>query len=247
MKIPVMRGVIDRRILANYRLDPDVAAHVLPAPFRPKLVRGDAVAGVCLIRLKGVRPAWLPLGWGVRSENAAHRFAVEWNDGEQIKQGVFIPRRDTSSRLNALVGGRLFPGEHHHATFDVDETGDRLKVVMRSDDGQTAIDIDSRESRHFPDSSVFESLQEASAFFEEGSLGYSTTPKPDRFDGLELRCNTWHTEPLDVIKVHSSYFGDPEVFPQGSVTFDHALLMRNIPHEWHGRDELCCRPIASLH
>jgi hypothetical protein len=35
MKIPIMQGVIDRRILANFHVDPDVLAKVLPSPFRP--------------------------------------------------------------------------------------------------------------------------------------------------------------------------------------------------------------------
>src|SRR5256885_147785 len=40
MRIPVLRGVIDRRILVNYRADPDVLSKLLPSPFRPKLVEG---------------------------------------------------------------------------------------------------------------------------------------------------------------------------------------------------------------
>jgi len=38
MQIPVIRGLIDRRILVNYRVDPDVLARFLPPPFRPLLV-----------------------------------------------------------------------------------------------------------------------------------------------------------------------------------------------------------------
>ena len=45
-----------------------------------------------------------------------------------------------------------------------------------------------------PPTSLFGSLQEASAFFERGSLGYSVTARPGQFDGLELR--SFHsTEP----------------------------------------------------
>ncbi len=40
MRLPVVQGVIDRRILANFRVDPDVLKKALPAPFRPKLVHG---------------------------------------------------------------------------------------------------------------------------------------------------------------------------------------------------------------
>ena len=47
-------------------------------------------------------------------------------------------------------------------------------------------------------------------------------------------------EPLDVESVSSSYFDDASRFPKGTVDFDCALLMQGIPHEWHGRDGLCC-------
>ena len=51
---------------------------------------------------------------GMTSENSAHRIAVEWDDEEGVvKEGVFVPRRDTDSRLVALAGGRIFPGMHH--------------------------------------------------------------------------------------------------------------------------------------
>src|SRR5262245_19574917 len=76
MRLPSLRGVIDRRILVNYRVDPDVLARLLPSPFRPQMIGGFALAWICLIRLRGVRPRWA--GWlpGLRSENAAHRIAV---------------------------------------------------------------------------------------------------------------------------------------------------------------------------
>src|ERR1700683_3947440 len=110
MQIPIIRGLIDRRILVNFRADSDVLARLLPAPFRPKLVNGMGMAGVCLIRLKSIRPRFLPAFLGISSENAAHRIAVEWDEDGETTEGVFIPRRDTSSRLNTLLGGRLFPG-----------------------------------------------------------------------------------------------------------------------------------------
>ena len=78
MQFPAMRGIIDRRILANFRVDPDVLAKVLPCPFRPKLVNGKGIAGICLIRLKQIRPRFVPAFMGISSENAAHRIAVEW-------------------------------------------------------------------------------------------------------------------------------------------------------------------------
>ncbi len=60
MKLPVVRGTIDRRILANYRIDPIVMKELLPQPFRPKVINGFAIGGICLIRLKAIRPRFFP-------------------------------------------------------------------------------------------------------------------------------------------------------------------------------------------
>jgi len=241
MHVPTLQGLIERRILANYRIDPAVAARVLPAPFRPKIHRGYAIAGICLIRLVHVRPAAMPGPFGIGSENAAHRFAVEWNENGQTQEGVYIPRRDTSSHLNALLGGRLFPGHHHHARFDVTETDTQLSVALTSDDNQTSVRVIGCVTDNVPPDSIFPSLEEASDFFRRGALGYSATPAGQQFDGLELRCDRWDVTPLKVETIESSFFDDRSIFPAGSITFDCALLMRNISHTWHSREALCCK------
>src|SRR5215216_6534259 len=111
MRIPKIKGVIKRRLLINFRAAPEVIQPLLPYPFRPKLHNGWAMVGICLIRLEHIRPVALPGFLGLSSENAAHRIAVQWNDADgTLREGVYIPRRDSSSRLNQLAGGRLFPG-----------------------------------------------------------------------------------------------------------------------------------------
>ncbi len=240
MRIPVVRGVIERRILVNYRVDPEVLTPLLPSPFRPKLHRGFGMVGICLIRLRGVRPRFLPSWLGIASENAAHRTAVEWNAGDAVRQGVYVRRRDTNSRLNAAAGGRIFPGIHSLAKFTVKETETHFEVMLQSDDGDTRMSVVADVAEQLPATSSFGSLAEVSAFFEAGSLGYSATPNPHKFQGLELRCRHWKVEPLSVSSVQSSVFDDRAVFPDGSITFDCALLMRNIEHEWHGQADLCC-------
>jgi len=46
----------------------------------------------------------------ISSENGAHRIAVEWEENGTLKEGAYIPRRDTSSTLNSLAGVTIFPG-----------------------------------------------------------------------------------------------------------------------------------------
>src|SRR5262249_52845988 len=160
MRIPAIRGVIDRRILVNYRVDPEVLAKLLPAPFRPKLVHGAGMAGGWLIRLKDIRPKFFPPFLGVGSENAPHPIAVGGEQAGKRREGVFIPRRDTSSWLNTLAGGRLFPGEHHHASFRVEERDGHYRIVLDSDDRRTHLLVEGRVAAGLPKTSVFRSLQQ---------------------------------------------------------------------------------------
>jgi hypothetical protein len=111
---------------------------------------------------------------------------------------------------------------------------------LRSHDGVTGVSVRGRRADELPTSSVFRSIEEASAFFQAGSLGYSPTADESRLQGLELRCLNWHVESLTVDEVQSSFFEDVSVFPKGSIEFDCALLMRGIEHEWHGKADLCC-------
>jgi hypothetical protein len=223
-----------RRLLVNFRVDEKVMERFLPPPFRPKLHRGYAIAGICLIRLEQIRPAWLPLFCGISSENAAHRIAVLWDEPSgESREGVFIPRRDTGSLLNHFAGGRIFPGEHHLADFAVTDDGSRISMSIRASDGRISVHLRASESDSLPESSCFESLAESSSFFKGGSIGYSVTRDCCRLDGIRLQTDGWRVRPLAVEHVESSFFADESAFPAGSVTFDHALIMRDLSHQWH--------------
>lgn len=229
MKIPTIHGIIERRILINYIAEPSVIEKILPKPFKPKLFEGKAIVGICLIRLKNIKPKGFPDFMGVNSENGAHRIAVEWEETGEIREGVFIPRRDTNSKINALVGGRVFPGRHYFAKFNVIEQNNHYHINFTSSDN-TTIEINAELSEYFDKNSIFKTIDNVSVFFENGSIGYS--PNGNIYEGLKLETYKWRVEPLNVSNVKSSFFEDKNIFPEGSIIFDNATLMENIEHEW---------------
>jgi hypothetical protein len=232
MRLPEIQGEIERRLLVNYRVDPEAAARALPAPFRPQLVGDAAVAGICLIRLGHMRPLRLPARFGLRSENAAHRVAVEWDTPLGPRTGVYIPRRDSDSWANIALGGRIYPGEHHRARFTVTEDDDHVAVAFASVDGSSLVDVSVHVAERLSGSRLFADTQDASGFFEAGSTGYSATSQPQRFDGLGLKTSAWKVEPTSVDYACSSFFDDSTFFPPGTAQLDCALLMRRVPVTW---------------
>lgn len=234
MNGPAMASVIERRLLVNYRLDPEAAARLLPPGMRPDLANGYAVGGICLIRLGSVRPAALPARLGVTTENAAHRIAVVWDGPDGPEHGVYIPRRDTSSRLTTLVGGRLFPGEHHHAAFDVRESRDSLQVSFRSTDAtaHAAVKVAVEVDDVLRDSELFDDVSAASRFFREAPIGRSARTTGPELDAVKLTTDRWTIAPTRLLSVESSFFSDTARFPAGTVEPDSALLMRDVPALW---------------
>ncbi len=236
--LDTIRGTIDRRILMNYRIDPSVLKGVLPEPFRPKLVQGYALGGVCLIRFKQLRPKGIPALIGMGSENAAHRIAVEWEQDGKAYEGVYIPRRNTSSWFNKNLGGKLFPAVFEQSEISADDAGDRLDVHIRSENGDTQIHFVGERTGAVTPGSVFQTVEEAWEFFNLGAIGYSATELEGRDHGVELRALNRHLEPLSIREIVSDYFDDRSRFPEGTIAVDSAFLMRNIEHEWIRHPEL---------
>ena len=235
-------AVIERHLLLNYRAAPEAVARLLPAPFRPQLRGGYAVVGLSLLRLARSRPAGVPGAVGLGSENAAHRFAVSWDGPDGPHDAVYVPRRDSTSRLTVGFGGRLFPGVHHRAAFDVAERPDRLRVAYATKDGSTAVDVEVRVADRLTGSVLFDTTDQASEFFRLGSADYSTGREQGQLQGMEIAAPAWQIDPCIIDRAASSFYDDRAVFPAGAIQLDSALVMRKVPVRWTALEPLAVRP-----
>lgn len=245
MFLDTIHGIIDRRVLLNYRIDPAALERVLPRPFRPKLYGSHGVGGVCMIRFKELRPRFAPAWLGLGSENAAHRIAVEWEQDGVLREGVFIPRRDTNSWFNKTLGGRVFPGIFHRSRFESQDSDSAVSLRIVRADGGTEIAFAGHLTDKLPATSLFPSLDAAAGFFSLGATGYSATHKEGHYHGMELHSLNWKVSALNIDEAQSCFFDDRSRFPPGTVELDCALLMRGIDHEWHSRPDLYLSPTAS--
>jgi len=245
MLMPSIRGVIKRRLLVNFRVDPDVIQRFLPEGLSPKLQGDHAIAGICLIRLEQIRPSLIPWPVGLSGENAAHRVAVTWRDADGAAgEGVYIPMRHTNSSVILMVGGRVFPGVHKRATFDVADTGIDIGISIRATAGDMDVTLRGKSAEELPRGSAFPSLAAASEFFRGGSVGYSPGREGGQLEGLTLVSPKWRVDPLAISEVHSSWLSDTSRFPVGSTEFDCALVMRDIAHHWVIAPDLYVDPEA---
>jgi hypothetical protein len=231
--LPTLEGIIARRTLLNYWVDPDVARRLVPAPLEPAIHDGRAVAGICLIRLERLRPKHLPQSVGITSENMAHRIAIRYPGPDGMRDGVFILRRETDRASVAALGGRLFPGVHTRARFDVRDPGDRLEYSVTTEAGDTDVRLRVRLVEDWRPSPLFPVFEDVRSFFAKGDCGFSCSLRGDELEGMQLRTTVWEMSPLEVEDVASTFYDDRDRFPEGTIGLDGAVLMRGIPHEWH--------------
>jgi uncharacterized protein YqjF (DUF2071 family) len=236
--LPVLTGLIARRVLLNFRADPRVAQALLPKPFVAETFHGTAIVGVCLIRLEELRPKGLPAQIGIASENMAHRIAVRYPVKGEMKSGVFVWRRETDQRLVQLFGGRLFPGVHHAANFLVQENKDGMSMHVKSDDEETDVSFSASNKLAWQATSIFKNLDEASDFFRRGECGYSLCLNQSSVEGMQLKISQWSVRSMDVRLQKTAFYSNLSRFPKGSIEFDCGLIMRTVPHQWHQIKEL---------
>lgn len=229
MTLPV-ESSIERRLLLNFRADPTIVAALLPEGFRPLVVRGWAVVGICMLRLTRIRPAGSPRWVGLSSENAAHRIAVEWCTDRRVEVGVFVPRRDTSSTVGALLGGRLLDGVLQKSRFHVEDRRDYFSAQVIGKDG-LLVEVVAHEAGSFH-SELFDDVDEASEFFQRGCVAFSPNLRRRAIEGVALESPAWAGVGVDVETIRSSVLSDESLFPRGAVTFDSALMVRDLAVTW---------------
>ena len=218
-----VRAQLRRRLLISYRLDPAVAASLLPDGFRPQIIDGSALAGVCVLGLESIRPSWVTRRWGLRSENAAHRMAVERDGDEGVEQGVFIFERHSSAWHPVLFGGRLFPGVHRKARFRIEEAGDRYALSMAAGGHSLTADV---EVGGEWTSEMFDTVQEASDLYRAGRVGWSLARNGRDVEPVALATEAWRVEGARLHHLRSSFF---DALPEGAAVFDSVVVMRDLP------------------
>lgn len=235
--LPTIRGVIDRRVLVNYRVEPAALERALPEPFRPQTVDGNGIADVCLVRVRDLRPKGLPAWLGIGCENAAHRIAAEWEaDGECCTE-MYVPWRDTDSTVNTLLGGRLLPGSTtvRRSTSVRATVTTILGCVVRT--GRLRSGWSASASRRCPavaSSTRWTRRRGSSSKDRSGTRRTSASGSTRRWNWIPTseRWSRWPLRKSPPVTSSRSRGGQRSTTP----------IMREIIHEWHEGDSVYAAP-----
>jgi hypothetical protein len=135
--LPLGRRPVLSRLLVVYRLAPQALAELLPAPLKPRLVQGYAVAAACYTHLGSALRRNEERNSAKRraggSDHLGYRFAVERADGTRA---TWIARRETSSWFEARCGAKLLRGEYGRSKFRVEESPFGVELRVEGERGE---------------------------------------------------------------------------------------------------------------
>ncbi len=225
---PTIRGFVERRLLVNYRVDLETLDKALPAPFRAREV-GDTREGmgsVCFTQVEDARPSLFPSGMGTTVEAVTHRVSAELRlEGEPTAEHCFyVPQREVSSRLQAIVGRRLLPTKMEQAEITTEENGDGCLVLVEDGIEKVGFEVRETDTDEVDEDSVFYSVESARVFLCEGGVEYSRSG--GSYGGLNCCQDGGEMVPVEVTRARSSYFEK-----MGGV-LDSAFVIAETEHEW---------------
>ena len=144
------------------------------AVLRLLLVNGFAVGCISLDRVTDLRPRGFPAATGLAVEHAAHRIAVEWNQGAVAATGFFVVARHSSSRFDRRCRRSSLPG--------APRAGDVCRL-RPSPGAQGRVRESRRQERRgrlcrrrrltSAAAQLFASTDDARRFFRRGAVSYS--------------------------------------------------------------------------
>ncbi|MDQ6837899.1 MAG: hypothetical protein M3137_06075 [Actinomycetota bacterium] len=83
------------------------------------------------------------------------------------------------------------PGDYRRAHLIARDAAGVLHVSFETADGAAAVEVRAEPASDLGSGFLFADVDQASAFFQKGSVGCSATRGCDRFDGMELRTEAW--------------------------------------------------------
>ena len=223
--LPAVRARMRERFIVNMRVPPHALATELPGSLEPQGVNGWGIISFCLLDLRRLTIAPLPAVVGPRSVSCAVRAAVLDEAGAP---SVFVPARQTSSRLGAWFTRRGFSAPHELVEIDVASHQDGGTELRVTDRGVTAIDAWLRPHTAVQ-SEAFDSLDAFARFLAMGERSYGRSRHDGKLTVLDLHKADAVYEPLSIERIDGPFV---DHWQSAGGELDSAFRTTNARYEW---------------
>ncbi len=208
------------RIVVFHRVDPDVAARLLPSEWTPRTVGGSAIVVLSYTRLGALATKFLPAA-RASSHDLAYRVAAVAPNGARASSCTWVARRETSSLLGAHWRGRALQHDHGRAKFELADEATEVRLRVHSSRGaELTLHAACCGAQPFEDALIDRPCEVSEFFLKDGQVQPHGVLSRDA-DVIDAR-EAFAPEPLVLHELSSAFFDDEDVFPPGSFEVDAA-------------------------
>lgn len=236
-KHPVaMQTVFRRCFLANFGVDPDELASVLPQHVEPDTYGDEAFVSVVVGEMEKMRPASVPKALGISYDQIVYRAVVRCGD----ERGVHFLRSDADDRIMTVLGNLMsffrfhrsdVRFRHRDGCVDLDVTTN----TTPSGDIAATFEIGSA-SDELPASSVFGDLDDAKRWLVELYAAFDHTDGRSAVDVVRIRRGAWDIQVVDDTRGRYDFMVAGEPFTRARL--DSVFAVGDIPYHWHRLEQL---------
>jgi hypothetical protein len=223
--LPTVRARMLERYIVNVRVPPDVLAAELPGCLDPQEVNGFGIVSFCLLDLRRISISPVPPVVGPRSMSCAARYAVLDEGGAP---SVFVPERQTGSRVGAWFTRRGFSAPHGLVDIELSSHPDGGAEVHVRDDGMPTLDAWLRP-RSSLESLAFSAIDDFAAFLAMGERSYGRSRHDGKLTVLDLHKADAGYEPQTVERIGGSFI---EKWKAVGGEVDSAFRTTDARYEW---------------
>lgn len=239
MQVFTVRANLDRVILLVYRLQPDAIQPLLPATMKLRTMAGHAFGGVLLARRRDLRMRLGRAAWE-GTQFAVHYLHIVDDPKQRSRYGTYVIRRDTTSRLNALLAPCGPRNRLHHASFRVAETGPKIDLEATSDDRQMHLHIAGRLAAQLSPHSTFLNTDQACSFLRDGLIGLGIVVRHQQTPPAHPANGQCRLVPMRLERFESSVFDSGPLSTETPCHLDSAFWLQDVEHAWDPQCQLSC-------
>lgn len=240
-------GILEDTVLLNFRTDPNVLKRLLPAPFVPRLVDGYGLVGILMFKMRDLAcetNMGLP---SPPSDHVLYRVAVSWQQGTRTHHGMYLLRHEVNTRLPVRQRKRgLFPVAAQPVRWHKAPEAGKFEWSLQTRN-RTRLKVQARLAAYFPPGSVFDSLDQASVFFQKERAAIAPRFQKSVFANTRFLPLNWAVKPLFIESLQTDMDQLGNLFPKGHIFFDSGLIWPQIPCKWQeGHEIVSSRPFRFL-
>jgi uncharacterized protein YqjF (DUF2071 family) len=225
-----MQGMVRRRFLINYPVEPSLLAPFVPPGGELSLHQGKAWLSDCFVHITGMRPTGVPQALGVSFHYLIHRTRARlpFPDGKK-REAVLVLDPTIDSRLLATFGAAAtgVPFKRRPIEFVTDGSAWRLGVRDGKDLIFEAMIRGSSFGTDMPTNSPFSSLSQADEFLLGVSYGGSWNPEAGTLHVLAETHEPWRAQVGTCDTRRNAFL---EGLGIESPRADHVITMVDCPH-----------------